>query len=51
MTGREAVHKAGCLECDFRFYALSRARAQNWADAHSEEEGHSVLVRELEGNE
>lgn len=45
----EAVHRAGCLECDWRYYAFGLARAQNWADAHSEEEGHGVKVTTLKG--
>jgi hypothetical protein len=45
----EPVFRAGCIECDWRYYAFSEARAINWADAHSEEEGHGVKVAALEG--
>lgn len=45
----EAVFRAGCTECDWRYYALNEARATNWADAHSDEEGHTVKVAALEG--
>jgi hypothetical protein len=44
----EPVFRAGCIECDWRYYAFSEARAINWADAHSEEEGHGVKVAALE---
>jgi hypothetical protein len=40
----EAVCTAGCLECDWRYYALTEARARNWAEAHAADEGHLVAV-------
>lgn len=45
MSARDdVVYKAGCLECDYRYYALSKERAINWAEAHAEEEGHSLHI-------
>lgn len=49
MIPAEAVWRAGCLECDWRYYTLTEARAANWADAHADEEGHGVKVAVLEG--
>ncbi|GLU58595.1 hypothetical protein Pure05_00910 [Paenarthrobacter ureafaciens] len=49
-ASNETVFRAGCTECDWRYYALNEARANNWADAHSEEEGHGVTVKPLEGS-
>jgi hypothetical protein len=46
----EAVWKAGCLECDWRYYVLTEERAHVCAISHSDEDGHGVKVVVLEGS-
>jgi len=48
----DAVWRAGCTDCDWRYYTLSESRAHVWAISHSdEEEGHAVEVAALKKGE